>query len=72
MLPRKAECHLLRAQSLVGLRIKLQYPLPKLHILLLPAGGLMPQVLIVGATVDSKHSAEDGDGMLRGQGIDGG
>ncbi len=37
----------------------------------LSAGRRMPQVLVVGAAVDSEHPAEDGDGMLRGQGVDG-
>lgn len=71
MLPRKTEGHLLRPQPFVGPGVNLQYPLPNLHILLLPAGGLTPQVLVVGAAVDTKHPAEDGDGMLTGQGVDG-
>ena len=49
MLPRKTEGHLLRTQPFVGPGVKCQYPLPNLHILLLLAGGLMPQVLVVGA-----------------------
>lgn len=28
-------------------------------------------MLVVGATVDFKYPAEDGDGMLAGQGVDG-
>ena len=31
----------------------------------------MPQMLVVGAAVDTKYPAEDGDGMLTGQGING-
>ena len=49
ILPRKTEGHLLRTQPFVGPGVKCQYPLPNLHILLLLAGGLMPQVLVVGA-----------------------
>ena len=70
MLPRKAKRHLFRTQSLVGLGIDFQYPLPKLHILQLPVGRPMPQVLVVGTAVDSNHPAKDGYGMLRGQGVD--
>lgn len=29
-------------------------------------------MLVVGAAVDFKHPAQDGDGMLAGQGVDGG
>ena len=72
ILPRKTEGQLPDAQPLVGSGVKLQNPLPKLHILPLPAGGLMPQVLVVGAAVDLKHPAQDGDGMLAGQGLNGG
>ena len=71
MLPRKAKRHLFCTQPFVGLGIDFQYPLPNLHILQLSTGGLMPQVLVVGAAVDSKHPTEDGDGMLTGQGVDG-
>lgn len=31
----------------------------------------MPQVLVVGAAIDPKHPAEDGDGVLTGQSVDG-
>ena len=31
----------------------------------------MPQVLVVGAAVDLQNPAEDGDGMLAGQGVNG-
>lgn len=69
MLPRKTELYLLYAQPFVGLGVDLQDPLPDFHVFLLPACGLMPQVLVVGTAVDPQHPAEDGDGMLAGQGI---
>ena len=71
MLPRKTESHLFDAQPFVGFSVKFQNPLPNLLILLLPAGGLTPQVLVVGAAVDPKHPAEDGDRMLARQGLNG-
>ena len=71
ILPRKTEGHLPDAQPFVGTGIKRQDPLANLQILLLPAGGLMPQVLVVGAAVDLEHPAEDGDGVLAGQGVNG-
>ena len=71
MLPCKTESHLPDAQPLIGSGISLQDPSADLQVLLLPAGGLPPQVLIIGAAVDSEHAAEDGDGMLAGQGVDG-
>lgn len=66
----KTEGQLSDTQPFVGFGIKLQNPLPKLHILLLPAGGLTLQMLVVGAAVDPKYPAEDGDGVLAGQGLD--
>ena len=71
MLPRKTEGHLLYTQPFVRSGVDLQDPLSDLHVLLLPAGGLTPQMLVVAAAVDLEHPAEDGDGMLAGQGIDG-
>ena len=71
MLPRKTEGHLFDAQPFVGFSVKFQNPLPNLLSLLLPAGGLTPQVLVVGAAVDPEYPAEDGDGMLAGQRING-
>ena len=71
MLPRKTESHLPDAQPLVGSGVDLQDPPADLQILLLSVRGLPPQVLIIGAAVDPEHTAEDGDGMLAGQGVDG-
>ena len=71
MLPRKTESHLFDAQPFVGFSINFQNPLPNLHILLMPVGGLMPQMLVVGAAVDPKHPTQDGDGVLAGQGLNG-
>lgn len=71
MLPCKTEPHLPDAQPLVGSGIGLQDPSANLQVLLLPAGGLPPQVLVVGAAVDPEHAAEDRDAMLAGQGVDG-
>ena len=71
MLPCKTEGHLLDTQPFVGLGADLQNPLSNLHILLLPVRGPMPQMLVVGAAVDFEHPAEDGDGMLVGQDING-
>lgn len=64
MLLRKTEGHLSDAQPLIGSGIGLQ-------VLLLPVRGLPPQVLVIGAAVDPEHTAEDGDAMLAGQGVDG-
>lgn len=71
MLPRKTEGHLFNAQPFVSLDVDLQDPLADLHVFLLPPGGLPPPVLVIGAAVDPQHPAEDGDGMLAGQGVDG-
>lgn len=71
ILPRKTKGYLLDSQPFVGAGINLQYPLPNLHVLLLPLGGLTPQVFVIGAAVDVKRPAENGDGILTGQGVDG-
>ena len=71
MLPRKTEGHLFYTQPFVGLGIYLQNPLSNLCVFLLPAGGLTPLVLVAGTAVDLQYPAEDGDGMLAGQGVNG-
>ena len=68
---RARQGHLFCSQPLIGLGVKFQYPFPNLHVLLLSARRLTLQVLVIGAAVDVKHPAEDGNGMLIGQGIDG-
>jgi len=71
MLPRKAERHLFRSQPLVGPGVEFQNPLPDFHIFLLPAGRLAPEMLVICTPVDLQHPAENSNGVLARQGIDG-
>lgn len=67
----RTEGHLLDSQSFASLDADLQDLFSDLHIFLLTAGGLMPQMFVAGAAVDSEHPAGDGDGMLARQGANG-